>query len=108
MGFESSFRCFAVDFLTANLDVERAGIGMETLDAGKILLCRIPGRCGRTAGQRRSTRRRYELMLVMYWPGSGFLYDESRGLVRPHGTDAGVAERCSINTIGIEHAGQSQ
>jgi hypothetical protein len=42
MGFESSFRCFAVDFLTASADVERAGIGMEMFDAGKILRCWMP------------------------------------------------------------------
>jgi hypothetical protein len=108
MGFESSFRCFPVEFSTVKADVERAGIDTEMLDAAKILRCRMPRRCGRTVGHRRSTRRRYELLLVVDWPGSRFLYDESRGVARVRGTDAAVAVRCSITSIGMEHVGQSQ
>ena len=36
-----------------------------------------------------------ELMLVEDWPGSEWLYDESRGVARVHGADAGVAVRGS-------------
>ena len=92
----------------ASADVEGWGIGLELFDAPIGWRCGMLGTCGRIAGQGRSTRRRYELMFIESWPGSGLLYDESRGVVRAHGTDALVAERCSINSIGIEHVGQSQ
>jgi len=92
----------------AGVDVEGLGIGMERLDAPNSSGCGMLKRSGRIAGQRRSTRRRYELTLVEGRPGNGLLYDESRGVVLAHGIDAGVAERCSINSIGIEHVGQSQ
>jgi hypothetical protein len=92
----------------ARADVEGLGIGLELFVAPNSWRCGMLRRCGRIAGQRRSTRRRYELMFVESWPGSGLLYDESRGVVRAHGTDAFVAERCSINSIGIEQVGQSQ
>jgi hypothetical protein len=92
----------------ASTDVEGLGIGLELFDAPNSLHCGMMRRSGRIAGQRRSTRLRYELTLVEGRPGNGLLYDESRGAVRAHGIDAGVAGRCSINSIGIEHVGQSQ
>jgi hypothetical protein len=107
MGFESDFDLFAHAFSMASADVEGLGIGLALFDAPNGSRCGMLRRSGRTAGQRRSTRGGYELMLVEDWPGSEWLYDESRGVARVHGADAGVAVRCSINSMGMEHVGQS-